>query len=161
MSKLSSGKHESYARTGRRRGFVMEPATSFSEQLQRVILERRLDIDYQALWDVAMGRCVGAEALVRWGEIPPEIFIRFAKRDNLIDPIGRQMLLGSLSQVHRWKAKKFDVPDFQRKQCAIDQRRDRSSQFARKRRPSIRRERFCRNASAADAKAKIEGDVVR
>ncbi len=77
-------------------------------ELPRVIERGELEVFYQPIMDVASGRPVGAEALLRWrhpthGLVSPEVFIPIAEETGLIVPIGRWVLNEALHQAQRWR----------------------------------------------------------
>jgi diguanylate cyclase (GGDEF)-like protein/PAS domain S-box-containing protein len=88
------------------------------EALERLLLEKRLrraldaqelDLHYQPLVELATGRIVGAEALLRWrnadlGSVAPTHFIPIAERNGLIVPIGIWVLETACRQVQDWQA---------------------------------------------------------
>lgn len=62
---------------------------------------------YQPRIDVAGGRIVGAEALIRWdcpgkGIVPPDSFISIADETGLIIPIGQWILREACRQTQAW-----------------------------------------------------------
>ncbi len=74
---------------------LLERRLSVHGQLRAAIERRELFICYQPMVDLATGRCVGAEALLRWdsldsGMIPPDLFIPLAEKHGFI---GRITLL--------------------------------------------------------------------
>ncbi|ANQ87009.1 putative bifunctional diguanylate cyclase/phosphodiesterase [Azoarcus olearius] len=78
-------------------------------QLRRALDHGQLSLVYQPMVDIASGRIVGAEALLRWqhpqhGEISPVRFIPVAEESGLILPIGEWVLEQALGQVQRWRA---------------------------------------------------------
>jgi diguanylate cyclase (GGDEF)-like protein len=75
--------------------------------LRTAIEQRKLTLVYQPKIELASGRMVGAEALVRWrhpehGFIPPDEFIPIAESTALIQPLGQFVLETALDQVRRW-----------------------------------------------------------
>jgi diguanylate cyclase (GGDEF)-like protein len=77
--------------------------------LRRAIEQGELVLDYQPKVDLASGRVVGAEALVRWrhperGLLPPSEFIPLAEHTTLIKPLTLFVLHRALEQCGRWAA---------------------------------------------------------
>jgi diguanylate cyclase (GGDEF)-like protein len=63
-------------------------------QLRRAIADDELDLEFQPCFDLATGRAVAVEALVRWthrdqGRVEPTDFIRLAEVSGLIQPLSR------------------------------------------------------------------------
>lgn len=80
------------------------------ETLLRGALERNeFHLVYQPQIDIASGRVVGAEALLRWendtlGRVPPNHFIPVAEDTGLIIPIGAWVLRQAIIEWQRWRA---------------------------------------------------------
>jgi diguanylate cyclase (GGDEF)-like protein/PAS domain S-box-containing protein len=82
---------------------------SEEEELRYAIGAKQFFIDYQPQVDVASGRIVGAEALVRWrhpalGVLPPVQFIPLAEDTGLIIPLGLFVLNEACRQNKAWQA---------------------------------------------------------
>jgi diguanylate cyclase (GGDEF)-like protein/PAS domain S-box-containing protein len=75
--------------------------------LRRHLAEDSLEVHYQPLVELASGRIVGAEALVRWpaGEseqVPPDVFVSVAEASGLIGELGRRVLAHALADLRRF-----------------------------------------------------------
>src|SRR3954468_10206792 len=99
---------------GKRRYAIFTPAMRDSivlrhdleAQLERAIERRELLVQYQPIIDLATGRTVSVEALVRWdhpdrGRIQPAEFIPLAEENGLIVPLGRYVLEEACARVSR------------------------------------------------------------
>jgi sensor c-di-GMP phosphodiesterase-like protein len=79
------------------------------EELRRAIERDALQVYYQPIVDLRDGRCVGAEALLRWahperGMIPPGLFVTIAEESQLIRPLTQWLMrriASDLSQTYR------------------------------------------------------------
>jgi diguanylate cyclase (GGDEF)-like protein len=72
--------------------------------LQEALEREQLQVAYQPIVDLRSGRCIAAEALLRWqhperGLVPPAEFIGPAEDSGLILPIGRAVLATVLRDI--------------------------------------------------------------
>jgi diguanylate cyclase (GGDEF)-like protein/PAS domain S-box-containing protein len=88
---------------------LVRERVSLSEDL-RAALERggELEVHYQPQVEIASGRIVGVEALVRWnhpkrGQIMPPDFIGVAEKTGTITALGRWVLDESCRQMSCWR----------------------------------------------------------
>jgi diguanylate cyclase (GGDEF)-like protein/PAS domain S-box-containing protein len=85
------------------------------ESSLRQALERgEFTLAYQPQFDVAAGRIVSAEALIRWqhptrGLVPPLEFIPLAEENGLIIPIGQWVLRTACAEAARWQRAGFGL----------------------------------------------------
>ena len=80
---------------------------TLESDLARALERDELFLLYQPKTDLASGRIVGVEALIRWrhperGVIPPAAFIPIAERSRLIVPIGAWVIEEACRQGARW-----------------------------------------------------------
>ncbi|MEA2605600.1 MAG: hypothetical protein QOI00_357 [Chloroflexota bacterium] len=101
---------------GKGRLVVFEPAmhaavvtrANLQTDLERAIVSDELVLDYQPIFEIATGRTIAVEALVRWdhperGRIWPIGFIGVAEESDTIVKIGRWVLRAACRDARRWQ----------------------------------------------------------
>lgn len=83
-------------------------------RLRQALADGHLRLYYQPQIDIASGRLIGAEALLRWldpveGLISPARFIPVAESSGVIGPVGEWVIREACSQGQRWRA--LDLPE--------------------------------------------------
>jgi diguanylate cyclase (GGDEF)-like protein len=81
---------------------------TLENSLRQAVAKQELFLMYQPQMDVATGKIVGVEALLRWqhpelGVVPPVKFIRIAENSGLIVPIGEWVVRTACSQARKWQ----------------------------------------------------------
>ena len=87
---------------------------SLTTRLRRAVEDRNWELHYQPLVDLADGRMVGVEALLRWpdpngGLVPPGDFIPLAEEMGLIEAIGDWVVEELCRQDRRWREEGLDL----------------------------------------------------
>jgi len=87
---------------------------SMSGELRQAMDADELILFYQPQIDVATGRLVGAEALLRWdhprhGMVSPDEFVSLAEQTGLIRPLTRWVIGKALKQISLWQEKGLDI----------------------------------------------------
>jgi diguanylate cyclase (GGDEF)-like protein/PAS domain S-box-containing protein len=87
---------------------AMLARVGIEHRLRNAIARKQLELYYQPRVDVASGRLVAAEALLRWrlprqGTVTPARFIEVAEETGLIVPIGRWALNTACQQAQAWR----------------------------------------------------------
>jgi len=77
-------------------------------ELRMAVREGDFELHYQAQIELASGRLLGFEALVRWrhpseGMVPPGEFIALAEESGLMVPLGDWILRTALCQLADWR----------------------------------------------------------
>jgi len=86
-----------------------------TEELRAAIDADEIELHYQPQVEIATGRIIGAEALVRWnhtsrGLIAPGQFIAIAERTGVIVPLGQWILNDACRQLKQWQAEHIAPP---------------------------------------------------
>jgi len=76
--------------------------------MRGALAKAEFELHYQPKLDLASGRVVGAEALLRWnsgmfGRVSPAEFIPLAEETGLIEPIGEWVLETACAQIAQWR----------------------------------------------------------
>ncbi|WP_165640124.1 putative bifunctional diguanylate cyclase/phosphodiesterase [Klenkia brasiliensis] len=87
---------------------------ALATELRTAVHEGHLEVHVQPQAEVATGRVVSVEALVRWthpqlGRVGPDEFIPVAERSGLIGPLTTLVLDRSLAAVAAWRAAGTDL----------------------------------------------------
>jgi diguanylate cyclase (GGDEF)-like protein len=83
-------------------------------ELRTALEAGQLAVAYQPKVEVATGRIIGAEALIRWGHprrgfVPPDEFIPVAEHTGLLRPITLFVLESGLEQCAKWRATGYEL----------------------------------------------------
>lgn len=85
---------------------------NISTSLRGAVERQEFKLHYQPIYELATGRLVGAEALLRWqhperGMIPPGRFIPVAERSGQIIELGQWVLDEACRQLQAWQGTAF------------------------------------------------------
>jgi len=108
------------------------------ENSLRTALDRKeLFLMYQPQMEIASGKIIGVEALLRWqhpemGLVPPNDFIRIAENSGLIVPIGEWVLRTACTQARKWQDEALAAVSVAVNVSAVQFRREGFSELVRK-----------------------------
>jgi diguanylate cyclase (GGDEF)-like protein/PAS domain S-box-containing protein len=85
---------------------------AMENSLRKALERQEFVLHFQPLMDVATGRIIGAEALVRWrhpelGMVSPGDFIPLAEETGLIMPLGEWVVRAACAQGRAWRDEGF------------------------------------------------------
>ena len=108
---------------------LMVERLTLEHDLHLALGREELFLVYQPQMEIATGRIVGLEALLRWqhptlGLVPPDKFIRIAENSGLILPIGEWVLRTACAQARKWQDEGFDSMQMAVNVSAIQFRQD-------------------------------------
>jgi diguanylate cyclase (GGDEF)-like protein len=88
---------------------------ALAEDLRAALSRGELEIRYQPQVELASGRIVGMEALLRWnhparGLLLPEDFLPIAEKFGIMQQLGRWVLDGACQQMSLWRQQQISVP---------------------------------------------------
>jgi EAL domain-containing protein (putative c-di-GMP-specific phosphodiesterase class I) len=91
------------------------PTHSLVWRLERALRHGRLLLHYQPKVDLASGRVIAVEALVRWydgrrGIVLPDEFVPAVEDSRLVGPFNRYVLEMAVRQAHEWRLRGVPVP---------------------------------------------------
>lgn len=91
-------------------GEALRHRRGLERDLRHAAAGGQLDLYYQPMVELATGRLIGAEALLRWrhpelGPVPPSLFVPLAEETGLILPLGRWALERACRDAASWTGK--------------------------------------------------------
>jgi EAL domain-containing protein (putative c-di-GMP-specific phosphodiesterase class I)/GGDEF domain-containing protein len=106
---IKVGEHSSTKDEQHRRRFAL-----LSGMREALSAPGQLRLVYQPRIDIVTGRCVGAEALLRWehpnlGNVPPAEFVPLVERTALIGPLTDWVIGAALSQSAAWRERGLNL----------------------------------------------------
>ena len=115
MRKVKDGGRGSFRMHQARNEVDRRSQMHLDHAMRQALVSGRFRLHYQPQVDLADGRIVGAEALLRWrdpelGEVPPSRFIPVAEDSGFIVAIGDWVLSQAVRQAAVWMQRGHDIP---------------------------------------------------
>ena len=115
MRKVKDGGRGSFRMHQARNEVDRRSQMHLDHAMRQALVSGRFRLHYQPQVDLADGRIVGAEALLRWrdpelGEVPPSRFIPVAEDSGFIVAIGDWVLSQAVRQAAVWMQRGHDMP---------------------------------------------------
>ncbi len=93
---------------------ALNERVALEHDLRQALERGEFRLDYQPKVELASGRLIGAEALLRWrhpqhGQLSPARFIPVAEETGLIVPLGEWVLRAACTQAQQWRARGLEL----------------------------------------------------
>lgn len=82
---------------------------SFEQALKEAVLKKDFTLHYQPRINAKTGKIQSVEALIRWDQATPDVFIPIAEETGLIHEIGYWVTKTACEQLKKWQEKGFPI----------------------------------------------------